>query len=253
MRISYKLQLLIILLTSALPATHAESLYLAEIGSSSVVDTYLSPLHYSGTSLALSGEWTHFPGWGRDRAEMIFHGRLEGDLLTDRLGRRHMYYAALGFGWGVRGVWSPDSRISLHAGGEATLTAGCLYLRGNGNNPATAKAGIDLGLTCEAAYRTHIAHLPLRIADEVELPVIGGLFSQQYAEPYYEIYLGNHRSLLHAAHWGNRFAIDNLLTATLSIGKREMAVGYRFRCNTTNVEHIDYRRTNHNFVIGLNF
>ncbi len=53
---------------------------------------------------------------------------------------------------------------------------GGLYNLRNSNNPATAKAAIDLGATAMASYHFYISRLPVTLRYQVSLPVIGTFF-----------------------------------------------------------------------------
>jgi hypothetical protein len=83
------------------------------------------------------------------------------------------------------------------------------------------------------------------------LPVTGAFFSPDYGELYYEIYLGNHSGLAHAAWFGNYFRLDNLLTADLRLGSTNLRLGYRADVMSTKVNNIVTRRVTHSFVIGV--
>ena len=48
--------------------------------------------------------------------------------------------------------WQLLDGLYVSGGGEAALTLGGLYNLRNSNNPATAKAAIDLGATAMASY-----------------------------------------------------------------------------------------------------
>ena len=77
-------------------------------------------------------------------------------------------------------------------GGEAALTLGGLYNLRNSNNPATAKAAIDLGATAMASYHFYISRLPVTLRYQVSLPVIGTFFSPEFGQSYYEMFgIGN--------------------------------------------------------------
>lgn len=56
------------------------------------------------------------------------------------------------------------------------LRWGGLYNLRNSNNPATAKAAIDLGATAMASYHFYISRLPVTLRYQVSLPVIGTFF-----------------------------------------------------------------------------
>lgn len=249
MKISIKLLLSAGILLGAASA-RAESAYMLEIGARSVVNTYISPLRYSGVELGWAGKWIKpMPR----NMEMTWDAAIRGAAMQSNARNRTLYDGEIKIGWGMRHGFQPIQNLNVALGGKVEALAGGEYLPSNGNNPASAKCSFGLSVNARARYKWHIGRLPVTIADEVDLPSISLFFSEQYGEPYYEIYLGNHRGLLHAGWWGNHFAINNLLSATLHLGKRNLLLGYRFETLRSFVENIHYNTTGHHFVVGVTF
>ena len=232
--------------TVSRPVTTTISL---EAGAGDAVDTYLSPLHYNGFHASLNGNWTKALPFGHDLS-MSLRGRLEYMRLLNPAGNAVEWQGAAEFDWHIRRGWRITERLTLAAGGGASLYAGALYLPHNGNNPATAKAEVALTGTLSASYSFSIGKLPVIIRNEVLTPMAGIFFSQEYGQPYYNIYLGERNNLIHAGWWGNNFCIDNLLAAYLRLGKGDLGIGYRYRLYSTHVCHLDTRIISHAAVIS---
>ena len=58
----------------------------------------------------------------------------------------------------------------------------------NSNNPAQAKAYVNLAASGMVIYRFHIGNYPLIARYQANLPVMGGMFSPEYGQSYYEIF-----------------------------------------------------------------
>jgi hypothetical protein len=251
--------LLIILLTLLSMAGMAQqkrpvtSRYSLEIGGGSVLDTYLSPIKYSGVSLSLAGEWDKHVAWADSTMVMQFNGAISSVLAQNPTKNKNLYEADLNFEWGLRKEWRPIRNLTLRGGAGVGFNAGVIYKPSNNNNPATAKADVNLSLGAMARYDTHIGRLPITISDEVRLPSLSLFFSQQYAETYYEIYLGNHSGLVHAGWWGNNFCIDNLCVVDMKLSKYSLSVGYRLRVRSSYVCDINTQIVTHAAVVGLTF
>lgn len=229
------------------------SRYSLEVGGGSLLDTYLSPIKYSGVSLSLSGEWYKNVAWADSTLLMQFNGAISSVIAQNPTKNKNMYEAGLDFEWGLRKEWHPLRNLTLRGGAGIGLDVGVIYKPTNNNNPATAKADVNLLLGGMACYNTHIGRLPISIFDEVRLPSLSIFFSQQYAETYYEIYLGNHSGLVHAGWWGNNFCIDNLCAMDMKLSKYSLSVGYRFKVRSSYVCDINTQIVTHAAVIGLTF
>ena len=82
-------------------------------------------------------------------------------------------------------------------------------------------------------------------------PLVGAFFSPDYGELYYEIYLGNHKGLAHAAWPGNYFRLDNLLSADLHLGNTSLRIGYAADIFSSKTNNIVTRHITHLFVLGV--
>jgi len=229
-----------------------ESAYTVQAGSISVVDTYLSPLQYTGEHISISGHWQKAMPADPKHLLMNIHAVVEADFARSAAGS-NLYTMGLDFNWNVQYKWQVAPRLRLSAGGGAGMYAGCLYLPRNSNNPASARASIDITLNGEARWSTHIGRLPILVTEQVALPSAGVFFSPQYGESYYEIYLGNHSGLAHIGWWGNHFAIRNILSADLRFGRCSLRVGYELNVRNSWVCNINTRQISHAAVVGISF
>lgn len=229
------------------------SRYAVEAGAATLADTYLTPLRYHGARLALSGEWKKRLPANPQRLSMTFDADIEGALTTNPVGNARMYALTADFDWGILYHFSPAPAWTIAAGGSVGFDAGVMYLPRNGNNPAAAIADIHLSLNARAAWQTRIRRTPVVVADAVALPSLSAFFTPEYGESYYEIYLGNRHGLAHCGWWGNRFGIDNLLSADFIFGRRALTVGYRYRIDTSWANSLSARRESHSIVIGVTF
>lgn len=255
-----KLLLALLILLNPLTARTAEpeaplrpvfAAYTVEYGTSHLADTYLTPLKYSGTHFGL--DYTRYQamkfspeGW-----TMRLHGNLSVDKTDNPARNATMWSAMISLDWAMMHRWRPTSRLTLALGGETGIEAGAIYNARNGNNPASAKGAWTLSLTGYAAYRTSVGRLPVTLMYHPVLPVTGLFFAPDYGELYYEIYLGNHSGLVHPAWWGNRFKLDNLVTADLHFGATSLRIGYTGTIFSSRVNDIVTRRFTHAVTIGV--
>ena len=222
-----------------------------EIGSSSVADSYLSPITYRGWSAAFAYERLQAMKFDPDNWVMQLNARIELDR-----GRNHADNATTWridgtFSWGMLRRWHPLQALTIAAGGSTGIDAGCIYNPRNSNNPASAKLAWTVNATAYAAYNLRIGRLPVTLRYQPVLPLAGIFFAPEYDELYYEIYLGNHDGLVHFAWPGNRFAMTNLFTADLHFGATSLRLGYRGYTFSSKANDLVTNIHTHAFVIGL--
>ncbi len=229
------------------------SAYTIEAGSIHLADTYLTPLRYSGWSTALSYERMQAMRFDPERWVMRLTASFSLEKTNNPAKNASVWGIEADASWAMlrRFRLSAIPSLTLAAGGSAELTVGALYSTRNGNNPVSAKASATIGLTGYAAYNLTLGRLPITLRYQPTLPVTGAFFSPDYGELYYEIYLGNHSGLAHAAWWGNYFRLDNLVTADLHFGGTSLRIGYHGNILSTKVNDIVTRNISHRAVIGI--
>lgn len=225
-------------------------IYMLETGGKSVLDTYLSPLRYNGVGVALSGRWSKVLPWMRNSWQMHFDCRVGGSRSVNPAGNLSMLGLEGEIGWGA-GWWKIlPNRLKINVGASVGMTAGVLYMAHNSNNPASVKARAGISIDASLAYPFRLGRVPVVVSDEVSLPTLGAMFSPEYGETYYEIYLGNHSGLAHFSWWGNNFCIDNLLAFDLDIGPSALRLGYRYTLYSSWVCNLNTQIHSNSFVIG---
>ncbi|MDE6301809.1 MAG: DUF3316 domain-containing protein [Muribaculaceae bacterium] len=252
----HRLQAIILALPAVLGLTAAEPLpvtsaYSLEFGTAHRTDTYLSPLHYDGTAIALDYERIQPMRFSPERWEMMLHGTFGYSRMLNPAGTARMQQLELRPSWSMMRVFRPAEGLRVAIGGNATVNAGVLYLPRNGNNPAQAQVSATLGLTAAASYDFSIGRLPVTVRYMPRMPLIGAFFGPDYDELYYEIWLGNHSGLCHFAWPGSYFRLDNLLTADLHFGRTTLRLGYRMEYFDSYASGNTSRSITHSFVVGV--
>lgn len=233
------------------PLRPVYSAYMLEVGGANLADTYLTPLHYTGSHLGLQYERTQCMRFNPERWTMQLKLGLNGDLAENPAKNADMYNLALEASWHMMHRWILPHQISWGLGGGPSLEAGCLYLERNGNNPAQAKASVTIDASGYASYKNKIFKIPFTLRYQATLPITGAFFAPDYGQLYYQIYLGDHRHLAHVAWWNNYFQLDNLLTADLHFGATTVRLGYHAKIFSSKVNNIVSRNITQAFVIGV--
>lgn len=225
--------------------------YSFEIGHKNVLATYLSPLHYTGTDLAVAGTWSKAMPFSPQTAIMHFDAGMDFSNLWNPAGTARMIGLNAWFRWGMSWRHRFPYQIQFTAGGTIGIDGGAYYLLRNGNNPVEALGNVSLAARISGSRPCKIGNLHFLLNDELSLPTFSLFFSPEYGETYYEIYLGNRKGLVHPGWWGNNFRIDNLLSATLDFGRTAITVGYRIKAYNQWANSLNTKIISHSFVIGI--
>lgn len=234
------------------PLRPVASAFTFEIGRQSALDTYLSPIRYSGLDVALGYERLRAASFAPEKWLTRHNVSVNFASMKNQSGSGAMMSLYLDYSFAMLRRWQLGRGLWLAGGGEAALTLGGLYNLRNSNNPATAKVAIDLGATAMASYHLRVGRLPLTFRYQVSLPVVGAFFSPAFGQSYYEMfYIGNTSGIVHFGAWHNRVDLRNYLSVDLHLGKMALRLGYRQLMRTTHVNHIDTQVLGHMFVLGI--
>lgn len=229
------------------------SSFMIESGSSSILDTYLSPLRNRGVHVRLEYERLQAMRFNPEKWIMQMDAGVDYDNVHNPAGN-HTEHSLMGdFRWGMMRCWNDAfvPCLQLAVGGATQFRGGVIYKPANSNNVVSVKMHLSVGVTAMASYGVKVASLPITMRYQATMPVAGVFFSPEYEESYYEIYVGNHAGLAHFGWWGNRFDMVNLLTADLHLGATVLRLGYRNRIETSWVNHLNTQIFTHAAVLGV--
>ncbi len=247
-----RLSLLLALLSALAPSLAcAESRYTLETGSQQTIDTYISPLRYDGMPVAISGYWSRQLKSGGGRWVSEGGARMEAAFMRNPSRTAREYSFMLLGGWSMSRFVQLPYDITLRAGVGADVEAGAVYLPRNGNNPASAKFYAGAHLNAEISRRFTFLRRPMRARAGAFMPVAGAMFSPEYGEPYYEIYLGNRSGLAHFAWWGNRMRLIVAPSLDISFRCGTFSLGYRYGLLSSYVNGLHTRIISHTVAIGF--
>lgn len=221
------------------------------IGHSNQLDTYLSPMEYGGPQLSFLTLRERMTGMAD--GHIAFQSMLQGAFCyvenpaatANELGGRIGYDA----GWHY--VWLPANHLKLKAGGLVGTDVGFLYNSRNGNNPAQARANIDLSLSAGAIYTFRIKHLPLEVNYQADLPLLGCMFSPHYGESYYEIYQGYGNHYVRFVSPANALSLRQLLCLDFCFSRTTLRMGYLSDIRQSHVNGIKTHDISRSFMLGF--
>ena len=220
-------------------------------GTSSIYDSYLSPLKYTGKNIGLHYEQMNKTGLMNQKitSQHLLKGNYSWS--DNKSGTASYYTGLINYNYGLFYNLKPSKKLQMLTGMQASGLLGFVYNTRNGNNPATAKAHLDLGLSAIANYKFQIRSQPIQIRDQFCIPFIGTMYSPNFGQSYYEIGLGATDNLFHLASFKNYFRVNNMLLAEIPFNKFTLLFSYCFSFYETRINDLDTRLITNTFYIGL--
>lgn len=222
-----------------------------KIGAANLSETYLSPLKYSGMAFGIGYESMQAMKFNPEHWVRSLRVDIDAAHTENPARNGTIWQVMLHGGWGMMHRWKFAEGWIIYGGGTTDLDLGALYRLHNTNNPVAAKASWTIGAIGAVAWNGKLRNTPICIRYQLTMPLTGIFFSPEYGESYYEIYLGNHSGLVHAAWPCNFFRLDNQLTADFRFGETSLRIGYRLDYHSSRASDIVTRRTNHYAIIGI--
>lgn len=229
------------------------SAYTLDVGGASVLDTYLSPIRYKGVNLRLGYERMQAMKFNPEKWIMQLETGIDYTPSENPEGNHTIHTLVADFRWGMLHRWRMKQvdGLQLFAGASTQLRGGALYAPANSNNVVSVKINWNVALTGMAVYNRRIGRLPVTFRYQAVLPVAVLLYSPEYGESYYEMYVGNRSGLVHFGWVGNNFTLSNLITADMHFGNTTLRVGYRNVTETSWVNHLNTQIFRNSLVVGL--
>ena len=243
-----------------LPLTAAAQSHMIGIGPSRILDTYISQEKYSGVGIT----YLYIRAGKKPNKRWQNNIEHEVDLskTRDRSHTTSMLEGNYNLYWGrVATVASMTSRTSrssiprfhLQAGLAANVNLGVLYDMSNSNNPAQARIALNLMPTAIATYAFNIRQQRFSLRYELNLPLVGLMFSPNYGQSYYEIFSrGNYDHNIVPTTFVSAPNFRQLLTLDWQVSEKwAVRVGYLGNYQQADVNHLKSHIYTHRFVIGI--
>ena len=157
------------------------------VGTTNILDTYLSPEKYRGTELRYVSHTTREPENNRWSRQIVHQGNIS--IADNRSGDGGEIAGAYNFLYAWHYNWNLSAgRLNLKAGGGIDANIGFIYNTRNSNNPAQARLFLNITPSAAATYKFTLYGKPLSLRYEAGIPLFGIMFSPNYGQSYYEIF-----------------------------------------------------------------
>lgn len=225
---------------------------LVGIGRTHILDTYLSPLEYKGIEVRFSRETMRMTrlGGGNVSLQNFFQANLSYTHNPADTGNE--FGGLANWSCGLHYQFRLSENFKLLAGGLGEANGGFVYNSRNSNNPASARAYLNLTASGMAIYHFKIRRYPLILRYQLNLPIMGVMFSPDHQESYYEIFtLSNHHNIIKFTSLHNQPSLRQMLTLDFPVRYTKIRVGYYWDIQQSQVNGLKKHFSSHLFMIGF--
>lgn len=233
-------------------ANHAtEHLWLWGAGHANVLDTYLTPLEYTGPDLNIVHRTERCARWGGGRVTTIglYTGHIAYLHSPTHNGKEWDGELSAAGTWMYN--WQPHPHWRLAAGGTMELSGGFTYNTRTMNNPAQGRLGFSIAAAGLGEYRFTMFKRYALLRMQADVQLAGVQFSPQYGQSYYEIFsLGHTNGIIHLTTPANCPTARLLTSVTLPIGRARISLGYLADIRQSQLGGLKRHAWRHTLLIG---
>ena len=165
------------------------SSHMLGLGPSRLLDTYITPEKFSGTGYTfLYIRDNARTDSLRKRWSTSIEHEIDFSNTKDRSGNISLLEGTYNFYLARYYNLRPMNNLRLQLGAAANTRLGFIYNLTSSNNPAQAKGAINIMPSATAAYDFNISRQRFTARYELQLPLVGVIFSPNYGQSYYEIF-----------------------------------------------------------------
>ena len=245
-----------ILLCLAFAATTAKAqttTHMLGIGQSKILDTYLTPEHFSGTGYTYLYIKDTAPTDTLRRWTTTIEHEVDFSKTKDRSGNASNLEISYNLYWARYYNLQPISNLRLQVGAAANASLGGIYNMISSNNPAQAHASINIMPSATASYDFRIGSQNFSARYELNLPFIGVMFSPNYGQSYYEIFCqGNYDHNIVPTTFISAPTFRQTASVDWHFSKRmSLRLGYLGNYQQSNVNNLKSHIYAHRIMIGI--
>ena len=229
------------------------------VGSVNLLDTYLSPEHYTGTDIRFISHTTRElqeegqPELKQISYQLVHQGNLS--FCKNRADNGNEIAGAYDFQFVLHYNWNwrqGSNCLNLKVGGMTGTNIGFIYNTQNSNNPAQARAAVYLGPSSVLSYKFDVRKFRFVIRYEASFPMLGLMFSPNYGQSYYEIFSkGNYDHNIVVTTPFSAPSFRNMLSADINLHATTIRIGYLGDFQQADVNNLKSHIYTHAFMIGF--
>lgn len=229
-----------------------------QFGGGYALDTYLSPLAFSGLQLGIGNEW-----WQpfRQDTRLGRTGKLTNWAHVGRVqvsGYRHINSARTNLtyglegngGWGAFYCWKRcDNRIKVFLGPYLEASLGVRYIAMNVNKPLSLDIALETMAMSGISWSFYGKKTSYRLNYQIRTNLVGLDFMPDYWQSYYELSEGVQGTVRCSGHW-NHHTIKHELTMDMQFPHSTWRIGAAHDYVNYGNEHMRFIRNQVYLVVG---
>lgn len=221
------------------------------IGHANVFDTYLSPQEYKGVDFRISRESMRMTNRIKN-VSIQNHLQTNISYTENYVNNNNSFSGMVNWNYGLHYNFNISPNFKLLAGGLIDANLGFIYNLRNGNNPASAKAYLNLAGSGMAIWHTKIKQYPLILRYQLNVPLMGLMFSPHYGQSYYEIFsVGNSSNIFNFTSLHNQPSFRQFFTVDLPVRQVTLRLSYVMDIQQSKLNKIESHIYTHTFMVGF--
>ena len=250
-----KAKVLSLLLLCVLTASaQSQRSHMLGFGPTRILDTYISQEKFSGAG------FTYLYIYEGRKPEKRWQNTIEHELdlskSRDRGDNTSMLEGNYNLYWSrLASLVKPSSSTDLHlqAGFTANANLGFLYDMTTSNNPAQARLALNIMPSAVATYGFPIKQQHFSLRYELNLPLVGIMFSPNYGQSYYEIFTqGNYDRNIVPTTFVSAPTFRQILTLDWLLSEKwALRIGYLGNYQQADINHLKQHIYTHRVLLGF--
>lgn len=238
--------------TDSLPGDYLTRTLMYGVGHANVYDTYLSPQEYKGLEFRILRETmqTSKRFDGNVTIQSIFQSNLS--YTSNRIDNNNTIAGIFNWNYGLHYNFRLAQNLKLAIGGLGDFNGGIVYNLRNSNNPASARAYINLAASGIISWDFRIKKQSFSLRYQANAPFIGVFFSPHYGQSYYEIFtLGYYSGVFKLTSLHNQPSVRQFISLDIPFTYHKFRFMYICDIQQSKVNHLRTHHYGHAFMVGF--